>query len=266
MAAPTSLELQALGPIQAPTEMDQSLAGLVGTLSAIPGYATLFAARVPTPTDHAEHRRQAIATYERTVVSASSPFDAWIDGDEHAIPAAAKRGFDLFNTKGGCASCHGGWTSPMTGFHDTGLPDDDLGRGRLFPHVLKMQHAFKTPGLRETARRGPYMHDGSLPTLAAVVAHYNQGGVDRPSRSELIGPLGLSADEQADLVAFLQTLTSAVRLGRRSRAAALNVFRGAPCAPTHLVAIAVLALLSPAGWGPRPASSTRKAGCSRWRR
>lgn len=207
-----TLELQALGPIQAPTEMDQSLAGLVGTLSAIPGYATLFAAAFPhrpiTPSTVAS----AIATYERTVVSASSPIDAWIGGDEHAIPGAAKRGFDLFNTKGGCASCHGGWTFTDEGFHDTGLPDDDLGRGRLFPHVLKMQHAFKTPGLRETARRGPYMHDGSLPTLAAVVAHYNQGAVDRPSRSELIGPLGLSADEQADLVAFLQTLTSSVRL------------------------------------------------------
>ena len=48
------------------------------------------------------------------------------------------------------------------------------------------------------------MHDGSLPTLEAVVAHYNHGGVDRPSRSELIGPLGLSAAEQADIVAFLR--------------------------------------------------------------
>jgi cytochrome c peroxidase len=72
-----------------------------------------------------------------------------------------------------------------------------------------MQHAFKTPSLREIARRAPYMHDGSLPTLAAVVDHYDRGGVDRASKSELITPLDLSAAEQADLVAFLMTLTSA---------------------------------------------------------
>ena len=82
--------------------------------------------------------------------------------------------------------------------------------GQFVPGVIKMQHAFKTPSLRETARRGPYMHDGSLPTLAAVVAHYNEGGIDRPSKSELIAPLGLSPEEQADLVAFLTTLTSPV--------------------------------------------------------
>jgi cytochrome c peroxidase len=71
-----------------------------------------------------------------------------------------------------------------------------------------MQHAFKTPSLRDTTERAPYMHNGSLPTLEAVVAHYNQGGVARPSRSTLVGPLGLSSAEQADIVAFLRTLTS----------------------------------------------------------
>ena len=76
-----------------------------------------------------------------------------------------------------------------------------------------MQHAFKTPSLRETARRSPYMHDGSLPTLGAVVAHYNDGGMKRLSQSELVVPLDLSSDEQTDIVDFLQTLTSAIRTG-----------------------------------------------------
>ena len=71
-----------------------------------------------------------------------------------------------------------------------------------------MEHAFKTPGLREISRRSPYMHDGSLATLDQVVEHYNQGGVDRPSRSDLMKPLSLTTDEKADLVAFLKTLTS----------------------------------------------------------
>ena len=71
-----------------------------------------------------------------------------------------------------------------------------------------MEHAFKTPGLREIGRRNPYMHDGSLTTLAQVVDHYDGGGVDRPSRSDLMKPLGLTAQEKADLVAFLNTLNS----------------------------------------------------------
>ena len=71
-----------------------------------------------------------------------------------------------------------------------------------------MEHAFKTPSLREIARRSPYMHDGSLATLEQVVDHYDRGGVDRPSRSDLMKPLGLTAQEKSDLVAFLNSLTS----------------------------------------------------------
>jgi cytochrome c peroxidase len=71
-----------------------------------------------------------------------------------------------------------------------------------------LKHAFKTPGLREISRRSPYMHDGSLATLEQVVDHYDKGGLDRPSRSDLMKPLGLSAQEKSDLVAFLKTLTS----------------------------------------------------------
>jgi len=71
-----------------------------------------------------------------------------------------------------------------------------------------MQHAFKTPGLREISRRSPYMHDGSMATLEEVVDHYDHGGTDRPSRSDLIKPLGLTSQEKSDLVAFLRTLNS----------------------------------------------------------
>jgi cytochrome c peroxidase len=90
------------------------------------------------------------------------------------------------------------------------LASTDVGRGKFLPQIPKMQNAFKTPGLREIARRGPYMHDGSLPTLAAVVDHYDSGGIDRPSRSDLMKAIGLSVEEKSDLVAFLETLTSTV--------------------------------------------------------
>lgn len=151
---------------------------------------------------------KAIATYERTVVSERAPFDAWIDGNEKAISEEAKRGFALFNAKAQCSACHEGWNFTNEGFQDIGLPSDDIGRGKLLPNVIKMQHAFKTPSLREISRRSPYMHDGSLATLEAVVEHYDHGGVDRPSRSDLMKPLDLTSQEKTDLVAFLKTLNS----------------------------------------------------------
>jgi cytochrome c peroxidase len=204
----SSLEEQALGPISTEAEMNLPIDRLIEKLQGVPEYMPLFRAAFPkeglTPASIAE----AIATYERTVVSGPAPFDAWIEGDETAISDAAKRGFELFNHKAACATCHSGWNFTDDSFHDTGLADQDMGRSKIVPGVLKMEHAFKTPGLREIARRGPYMHDGSLPTLAAVMDHYNNGGIERPSRSDQIAPLGLSRQERDDLVAFLTTMTS----------------------------------------------------------
>ena len=177
-------------------------------LKAIPEYAPLFEAAFPGQGISPETIARAIATYERTVVSGRAPFDRWIEHDEKAISESAKRGFALFNGKAQCSNCHSGWNFTDDSFHDIGLPDADIGRGKFMGNVVKMQHAFKTPGLREIARRGPYMHDGSILTLEAVIQHYDQGGLDRASRSDLMKPLGLSKQEKADLVAFLMTLTS----------------------------------------------------------
>jgi cytochrome c peroxidase len=203
-----TLEQQALGPIQADVEMNLPLEDLLARLKAIPEYGPLFKAAFAEQEITAPQIASAIATYERTVVSARAPFDAWIEGDEKAISDAAKRGFVTFNTKGNCANCHSGWNFTDDSFHDIGLPSEDVGRGKFLPSVVKMQYAFKTPGLREIVRRGPYMHDGSVSTLDAVVEHYDKGGIDRPSRSELMKPLRLSTQEKSDLVAFLNTLTS----------------------------------------------------------
>ena len=203
-----TLEEQALGPIQSPGEMNMPLEELMKRLNSIheykPMFTKVFADEGMTPQTLAK----AIATYERTMVSERAPFDAWIEGDEKAISEEAKRGFAVFNGKAHCSSCHEGWNFTNDGFQDIGLPSKDVGRGQFVPGVIKMEHAFKTPGLREIVRRAPYMHDGSLATLEDVVEHYDRGGVDRPSRADLIKPLGLSAQEKTDLVAFLQTLSS----------------------------------------------------------
>ncbi len=202
-----NLEEQALGPIQSPGEMNMPIEQLMARLVSIAEYKPLFAEAFPGEDMSAKTLAKAIATYERTIVSERAPFDDWIEGNEQAISEDAKRGFALFNGKAQCSSCHEGWNFTNDGFQDIGLPSEDVGRGKYLA-VLKMQHAFKTPGLREITRRSPYMHDGSIATLEQVVEHYDGGGVERRSRSDLIKPLNLTSQEKSDLVAFLRTLTS----------------------------------------------------------
>ena len=203
-----SLEEQALEAIQLPAVMNIKMEPLLERLSSVLEYKPLFAAAFPDEGMTGATIGKAIATYERTVVSERAPFDAWIEGDEKAISEEAKRGFALFNTKGQCSSCHEGWNFTNDGFHDIGLAHEHPGRGKFLPDVLKMKHAYKTPGLRELTKRSPYMHNGSIATLEQVIDHYDGGGIDRPSRSDLMKPLGLTPQEKSDLVAFMKTLTS----------------------------------------------------------
>lgn len=200
-----SLEEQALGPIQSEVEMNMPLDVLIERVSSIEGYRPYFDSIFTegiTPTTIAK----SIATFERTVVSGPSPFDRWIGGDDSAISDSAKRGFELFNGKAKCSVCHTGWNFTDNKFHDIGLATLDEGRFVLDPSTEKNRHAFKTPGLRNIVNRAPYMHNGSLPNLDAVLVHYLSGGLPRPSRSEDIGFLPLMTDELADLKAFLFTL------------------------------------------------------------
>jgi cytochrome c peroxidase len=203
-----SLEEQALGPIASPTEMDQPLDEMVKEIVGIPGYRAMFERAYPGEAVSSKTVAGAIATFERTVVSGRAPFDEWIAGRESAISEQAKRGFDLFNTKAACHKCHPGWNFTDNGFHDIGVADDDLGRGARLP-LEAMQHAFKTPTLRNSDRRGPYMHNGSEPSLEEVIELYDQGGRNkRASLADEIVPLHLTIRDKADLLAFLRGLTS----------------------------------------------------------
>lgn len=206
----SSLEEQALGPIVSSAEMAMSLDSLIGRLSAVRGYAALFSAAYGVPTVTSDGIAKAIASYERTIVSATAPFDRWVAGDEAAISDEAKQGFDLFTGKARCAQCHAGWRFTDGGFYDIGIASKDLGRGEHIPGVTVLQYAFKAPTLRNVAERAPYLHDGSAATLEAVIDLYDRGGdVRRPSLSPEIVPLGLTPAEKRALVAFLGTLSSA---------------------------------------------------------
>ncbi len=203
-----SLEDQAVGPMSAPVEMNQNMAAIVKELNSLPEYRNLFNLSFPQEGITVQNVAKAIATFERTVVSGVAPFDRWVAGDEEAISDKAKRGFDLFNGKANCSACHSGWNFTDDSFHDIGLSDDDNGRGNVLPGIVVLEHAFKVPTLRNVVERAPYMHDGSLKNLFSVVAHYNDGFVSRPSKSEEIFALNLSDEEQAEIVAFMKTLSS----------------------------------------------------------
>ena len=169
-----NLEAVAFGPITTPGNMNLPEKVLIERLAAIPGYIDAFDATYGEGDITKQKVELALATFERTIVSGEAPFDRWIKGDETAISADAKHGFDLFVGKAHCVSCHSGWAFTDSSFHDIGTgKGDDIGRGKLFPTSVKLQYAFKVPTLRDVARRAPYMHDGSEPTLDAVIDLYN---------------------------------------------------------------------------------------------
>jgi cytochrome c peroxidase len=202
-----TLEEQALGPIANPAEMDLPVADAVARLAADPSYRAAFRATFGgDPT--AERLAQALAAYERTVYSVDAPFDRYLAGDAAALSPAAQRGLALFGRQARCGDCHAGPNFTDESFHCLGVSHDP-GRSAV-TRDAKDLGSFKTPTLREIARTAPYMHDGSLATLAEVVEYYDKGGQPHPNLDEKMKPLGLTARDKADLVAFMEALTGTV--------------------------------------------------------
>jgi cytochrome c peroxidase len=207
----TSLEAQAKAAIatgsmsMSGTDNPVKVEAIEARIRSIPEYVARFAAlEAPVNIDTMV---KAIAAYERSLEPGIASFDRWIEGDETAISESAKRGFALFNGKANCSGCHSGWRFTDDGFHDIGTSTTDPGRGSQLKDIVLMQYAFKTPTLRSVALRPPYLQNGSAATLYDVVRHYEQGGIDRPSRSPMMKALKLNEQERLDLVAFMQTLT-----------------------------------------------------------
>jgi cytochrome c peroxidase len=205
----STLEDQATGPIEAAGEMNLPLPELIERLKSIPGYSSKFEAAYPGMGITAVTVARGLASFERTVLSTESPFDRWRKGDEKAVSASVKHGFELFQDKAKCAVCHMGYNFTDNGFHNIGLAtsgEPDVGRYAQRP--LKSMHgAFKTPTLRDIGLTAPYMRNGSYKTLMEVVEHYDRGGDDKTNLDINMVPLSLTASEKTDLVAFLESLT-----------------------------------------------------------
>jgi cytochrome c peroxidase len=200
-----TVEDQVRRAISGHTDLGLSAALAAERLSHDATYTAAFEAAFAAPVS-GEALVKAIATFVRGALSAGSPFDRFFAGDTAALSPASRRGYTLFSGQARCGRCHAGplftdedlhntgvsWGRDAGRFEVTGLPQD---RGR-----------FKTPSLRNVALTAPYMHDGSLNSLEAVVEFYNRGGRRNPNLDPAIRPLHLSSDQRSDLVAFLRAL------------------------------------------------------------
>ena len=204
-----TLEMQVLVPIQEHNEFDFNILLVAERLQRIPEYAALAEkayGRIPD----AFVITRSIAAFERTLLSGDSPYDQYVfQGKPFALTASAKRGLELFQSKRlNCAKCHEGFLFSNQEYTNNGLYEvyPDSGRIRL-TGLESDRGEFKIPSLRNAALTAPYMHDGSLPTLEAVVDHYRTGGKAHPNKSPILKPFELTAEERADLLAFLRSLT-----------------------------------------------------------
>jgi cytochrome c peroxidase len=218
-----SLEEQARLVLENPDEMGMPLDALVPRLRADVALVADFDAAYPGQGLAPATVTGALSAFERSLVAREAPFDRWLAGEEGAMSAASLRGLDLFLGKANCVACHAGPNFTDGKFHNTGVPSDDPGRLAVVRNIdfsmrpypfFGNRGAFKTPSLRNAKLSPPYFHDGSEPTLEAVVRFYNRGGKGRDveAKSPDVRPLGLSDADVKDLVEFLESLTSPLRV------------------------------------------------------
>jgi len=228
-----SLEEQALTPMLGLEPVELGLKGrereFLDTVRGDPVYRRLFPKAFPGDGDVYTLRNvtKAIAAFERTIISVRSPYDRYRWGGESAaLSDSAKRGELLFSSseRGGCFQCHGGWNFSAIrfegsrrgqmgedgGFFNTGVSAYVAPNRGVYEHTQKSEDIgkFRPPTLRNIALTAPYMHDGSLATLADVIDHYAAGGrMDHPNKSHILRPFHLTDGEKGDLVEFLKSLT-----------------------------------------------------------
>lgn len=227
-----SLERQALIPMLSdhPVELGLRAGAFLKLIAANPVYRPIFAKAFPESGVTLANVTKALAAFERTIISARSPYDRYyFGGDRTAISESAQRGQSLFfgDAVAGCFHCHGGFNFSDGTFHNTGLynipgsfhyPWPNLG---IYQQTRRLADAgkFRTPSLRNIALTAPYMHDGSIATLEEVLDHYAAGGRtiahgpragrghDNPYRDARMTGIALTSQNRQDLLEFLRSLT-----------------------------------------------------------
>jgi cytochrome c peroxidase len=224
-----SLEEQALFPLMSAFEMNQNLDFVEEEVRSVPEYVEAFTRVFGSPDITRERIGMAIAAFERTLLSRSAPLDRFLAGEEAALSAAARAGYEIFIGKGRCSTCHAGGNLADDAFHALNVPEspeferdprvaatrrfvakvsgyddfrnlaEDPGR-YLVTKEKRDWKAFRTPTLREISRTAPYMHNGIFSTLDEVIAFVDRGGGEG---NGALKPLGFTDQEKASLRAFL---------------------------------------------------------------
>ena len=206
------LQDQAFAPINSESEMHNEMHEVMRTLSKSKAYKSLFKKAFGDDDIDPFRMTEAIATFEKTIVSRKSRFDEFLEGNRKALTNSELRGLHLFRTKARCINCHNG---PMfsdnqfhnNGFHLNGNPANDKGYYTV-THKDEDIGKFKTPSLRDVMKTAPWMHNGMMKTITEVVSHYNKGANGNEGSDRLVKMLNLNKKEINDLIAFLKAISS----------------------------------------------------------
>jgi cytochrome c peroxidase len=204
-----TLETQALAPLHDSTEMSASMMPILARLNGDAYLKELARAAYDRDSIDAFVLTRALACFQRTLVSGDGRYDRFLQGRKDQLNEKELRGMELFfSAETHCSECHNGVFFTDMDYHNIGLEEKyaDNGKARA-THRDEDVGRFKTPTLRNIQLTAPYMHDGSMASLEEVIAFYNSGGKEHPNKDARIHPLGLSAAQQTDLLAFLTTLT-----------------------------------------------------------
>jgi len=216
-----TMEDQALTAFLSSVEMDADTVAVAALLRS-DAYRSTWKNVFGDTTVTMRRAMQAIASFERTIVSASSRYDKYVLGDHSALSELEREGMNLFfSNKTMCGACHGGQDFTNDQFQNVGLFSHYFDRGRYnVTKDPKDEGLFKTPTLRNVALTPPYMASGDaekgpMNTLEQVVEHYNDGGLPFPNRDKRVRKLNLNDREKAALVAFMKALTDSSVLHNR---------------------------------------------------
>jgi len=201
------LQDQAFAPINSATEMHSEMPDVMIKLRKIKGYKEMFAKAFGDDEINPFLMTEAIATFEKTIVSGESRFDKFIKGDKNALSDSELRGIHLFRTKARCMNCHNGPMFSDNQFHRTNISfkRDDEGL-YMVTHKEEDKGKFKTPSLRDVMNTGPWMHDGSMADMLMIMELYRKGP---PASDRLLKHFTPGKKESlGDIIAFLKALTA----------------------------------------------------------
>lgn len=203
-----TLEMQILVPIQEHNEFGSNIIEIGERMSKDSSYVQMSRVAYGREPDAFVITR-ALACFERSLISGNSRYDQYeFQGDHTALNSLELEGKALFfSERAQCSSCHGGINFTDYSFQNNGLYEQYPDSGRIrFTELEADRDLFKVPSLRNIGYTAPYMHDGSIESLEAVIEHYSKGMNEHPHRAAQLKPFHFSKREKKSLLAFLRTL------------------------------------------------------------